>query len=149
MSRKDDKMSTTGKIATTIEKREESNLKNTQVDIKSERKIAEIQVFPLVSPKTLENNQGRKLLPQRTRSRKQLLPSTQPTKTTNIKKLVPLDAISSISDYSIMSNVEFSPRKTAAEKTGHQDGTSPLTFKSLKDFTNSPEGKQRSLVNAI
>lgn len=142
VTRKDDKMSTTGKVATSIEKRDECNLKNAQVDIKNERKIAEIQVFPLVSPETLENDQGRKLLAQRSRSRKQLLPSAQATKITNVKKLVPLDAISCISDYSNMNNVEFSPRKTAAEKTGHQDGTSPLTFKSLKDFTNSPEGAQ-------
>ena len=98
-------MSTTGKVATSIEKRDECNLKNAQVDIKNERKIAEIQVFPLVSPETLENDQGRKLLAQRSRSRKQLLPSAQATKITNVKKLVPLDAISCISDYSNMNNV--------------------------------------------
>ena len=135
LSRKDDKMSTSGKVKITVEKREELSPKHANVEMKNERNISEIQVFP----ETLQNN---KLLPQRPRTPKQQLPNTQIAKsaTTN-KKLVSLDAVSCISDYSILSNVEFASRKTATEKKRHQEGTSPLTFKSLKDFTNSPEGK--------
>ena len=138
LSRKDDKMSTSGKVKITVEKREELSPKHANVEMKNERNISEIQVFP----ETLQNNHGNKLLPQRPRTPKQQLPNTQIAKsaTTN-KKLVSLDAVSCISDYSILSNVEFASRKTATEKKRHQEGTSPLTFKSLKDFTNSPEGK--------
>lgn len=139
LSRKDDKMSTSGKVKITVEKREELSPKHANVEMKNERNISEIQVFP----ETLQNN---KLLPQRPRTPKQQLPNTQIAKsaTTN-KKLVSLDAVSCISDYSILSNVEFASRKTATEKKRHQEGTSPLTFKSLKDFTNSPEGAQLSM----
>ena len=144
ISRKDDKMSTItiGKEEKSLEKGEENNLtsNDTNLDKKSDRKFSEIQVIPLLSPETPQANQARKLLPQRSRSTKRLLSNKQPPKSAG-KKRVPLDAISCISDYSVLSNIEFAPRKSSAGKRGQQEGTSLLTSKSLKDFTNSPEGK--------
>lgn len=145
MSRKDDKMSTVteGKEEKTAEK--DLTPKKTNVDKKSERKSSEIQVIPLLSPETLQTPQEGKLLPQRSRGSKRLLSNKQPPRSAG-KKRVPLDAISCISDYSVLSNIEFAPRRTSAGKHGRQEGTSMLTSKSLKDFTNSPEGKASQLA---
>lgn len=115
-------------------------LKDTQVDQKNERKSSEIQVIPMASPEPLQPLNEGKLLLQRPRSSKRLLPGKQPSKSAG-KKGVPLDAISCISDYSVLSNIDFQPRNTPSWKQSRQGGTSLLTFKSLKDFTNSPEGK--------
>jgi len=144
LSRKDDKMSivTLGKEEKSLGKEVENDLtqKDTKMEKKSERKSSEIQVIPLLSPDTLQTAQEKKLLPQRSRNSTRLLSNKQPPKSAG-KKRVPLDAISCISDYSILSNIEFAPRKAPAGKQGGQEGTSLLTSKSLKDFTNSPEGK--------
>lgn len=144
LSHKDDKMSTitVGKEEKSLEKGEENDFtsKDTNIEKKSERKISEIQVIPLLSPETPQVNQARKLLPQRSRSSKRLLSNKQLPKSAG-KKRVPLDAISCISDYSVLSNIEFAPRKSSAGKRGQQEGTSLLTSKLLKDFTNSPEGE--------
>lgn len=141
LSRKDDKMSTitAGQEEKGVEKGEENELvpNDTSVDKKHKRKSSEIQVIPLLSPET---DQGKKLLPQRSRSSKRLLSNKQPSKSAD-KKRVPLDSISCISDYSALSNFEFTPRNSSAGKKDQQEGTSPLTSKSLKDFTNSPEGR--------
>lgn len=117
-----------------------SPLKNAQVEKKSEGQSSEIQVIPIASPETIQPHNEGKLLPQRSRSSKRLLPGKQPPKSAG-KKRVPLDAISCISDYSVLSNIEFQPRVAPSGKQGRQGGTSLLTSKSLKDFTNSPEGK--------
>lgn len=144
LSRKDEKMSmaTMGKDEKGLEKGEEKipALKDTQVEQKNERKSSEIQVIPIASPETLQPLNEGKLLPQRSSSSKRLLPGKQPPKSAG-KKRVPLDAISCISDYSVLSNIDFQPRNTPSGKQSHQEGTSLLTSKSLKDFTNSPEGK--------
>ena len=144
LSRKDDKMSvvTVEKEEKSNEKGEEKDLsrKDTKVDKKDERKISEIQVIPLLSPETVQPAQEGKLLPQRSRNSKRLLSSKQPPKSAG-KKRVPLDAISCISDYSVLSNIEFAPQRTSLGKNGRQEGTTLLTSKTLKDFTNSPEGK--------
>ncbi|KAL9980558.1 hypothetical protein ACROYT_G009160 [Oculina patagonica] len=148
MSRKDDKMSiaTVGKDEKGLEKGEEKVTvsKDTQVEQKNERKSSEIQVIPIASPETLQPPKEGKLLPQRSRSSKRVLSGKQPPKSAG-KKRVPLDAISCISDYSVLSNVEFQPRTTPSGKNSRQGGTSLLTSKSLKDFTNSPEGAQLSM----
>lgn len=144
MSRKDDKMSiaTLGKEEKGLEKREEKvpASKDTQVEQKNERTSSEIQVIPIASPETLQPLNEAKLLPQRSRSSKRLLSGNRPPKSAG-KQRVPLDAISCISDYSVLSNIELQPRRTPSGKNGRQGGTSLLTSKSLKDFTNSPEGK--------
>ena len=127
------------------------SLKDTKEVKQAERKSPEIQVIPLLSPETTQQTaQERKLLPQRSRSSKRLLSSKQPPKSAGTKP-VPLDAISCISDYSILSNIEFAPRpRTTAGKNGHKEaGTSLLTSKSLKDFTNSPEGKTAGFLYFI
>ena len=110
---------------------------------KNERKSSEIQVIPIASPEPVQPLNEGKLLPQRPRSSKRLLPGKPPPKFVP-KKGVPLDAISCISDYSVLSNIDFQPRNTPPGKQSRQGGTSLLTSKSLKDFTNSPEGKLRS-----
>lgn len=140
LSRKDDKMSiaTMGKDEKGEEKVPAS--KDTQVEQKNERKSSEIQVIPVASPETLQPLNEGKLLPQRPRSSKRLLSGKQSPKSAG-KKRVPLDAISCISDYSVLSNIDFQPRNTPSGKHSRQGGTSLLTSKSLKDFTNSPEGK--------
>ena len=107
---------------------------------KNERKSSEIQVIPFASPEPLQPLNEGKLLPQRPRSSKRLLPGKQPPKSA-AKKGVPLDAISCISDYSVLSNIDFQPRNTPPGKQSSQGGTSLLTSKSLMDFTNSPEGE--------
>ena len=115
-------------------------LKDSQVEQKNEWKNSEIQVIPLPSPETLQPLNEGKLLPQRSRSSNRLLHGRQPPKSAG-KKLVPLDAISCISDYSVLSNIDFQPRNSPSGKLSRQGGTTLLTSKSLKDFTNSPEGK--------
>jgi len=144
LSRKDDKvsMATMGKDEKGLEKGEDKipALKDTQVEQKNDRKSSEIQVIPIASPETLQPLNEGKLLPQRSRSSKRLLPGKQPPKSAKEKR-VPLDAISCISDYSVLSSIDFQPRNTPSGKQSHQGGTSLLTSKSLKDFTNSPEGK--------
>ena len=115
-------------------------LKDTQFEQKNERKSSEIQVIPIASPETLQPLNEGKLLPQRSRSSNRLLSGRQLPKSAG-KKRVPLDAISCISDYSVLSNIDFQPRSTPSGNQSRQGGTSLLTSKSLKDFTNSPEGK--------
>ena len=110
---------------------------------KNERKSSEIQVIPIASPEPVQPLNEGKLLPQRPRSSKRLLPGKPPPKFVP-KKGVPLDAISCISDYTVLSNIDCQPRNTPPGKQSRQGGTALLTSKSLKDFTNSPEGKLRS-----
>ena len=145
LSRKDEKMSvaTVSKDDKGVEKGEEkvTVLKDTQEEKINQGKSSEIQVIPIASPETPQPHNEGKLLPQRSRSSRRLLPGKQPPKSAG-KKRVPLDAISCISDYSVLSNIEFQPRVTPLGKDGQQGGTSLLTSKSLKDFTNSPEGKE-------
>lgn len=142
MSRREDKISitTTGKDEKCVEKGEEKipASKDAQAEKKSDGLSSEIQVIP--TTETIHPLNEGKLLPQRSRSSKRLFSDKQPPKSAG-KKRVPLDAISCISDYSILSNIEFQPRSTPSRKHGGQGGTSLLTSKSLKDFTNSPEGK--------
>ena len=135
-------MATMGKDEKGLEKGEDKipALKDTQVEHKNDRKSSEIQVILIASPETLQPLNEGKLLPQRSRSSKRLLPGKQPPKSAKEKR-VPLDAISCISDYSVLSSIDFQPRNTPSGKQSHQGGTSLLTSKSLKDFTNSPEGK--------
>lgn len=155
LSRKDEKVSTVTSVKEEkiTEKCDDKDLslKDTKEVKQAERKSPEIQVIPLLSPETTQQTaQERKLLPQRSRSSKRLLSSKQPPKSAGTKP-VPLDAISCISDYSILSNIEFAPRpRTTAGKNGHKEaGTSLLTSKSLKDFTNSPEGKTAGFLYVI
>ncbi|RMX53678.1 hypothetical protein pdam_00000335, partial [Pocillopora damicornis] len=148
LSRKDEKMSvaTVSKDDKGVEKGEEkvTVLKDTQEEKINQGKSSEIQVIHIASPETPQPHNEGKLLPQRSRSSRRLLPGKQPPKSAG-KKRVPLDAISCISDYSVLSNIEFQPRVTPLGKDGQQGGTSLLTSKSLKDFTNSPEGAQLSM----
>lgn len=141
LSPKDDKtnITTMGKDEKGLEKGE-GKVPTFKVEQKNERKSSEIQVIPIASPEPLQPLDEGKLLPQRPRSSKRLLPGKLPPKFAG-KKGVPLDAISCISDYSVLSNIDFQPRNTPSGKQSRQGGTSLLTSKSLKDFTNSPEGK--------
>ena len=117
--------------------------KDIVVDKKSGRKTSEIQVIPIAPSEIQEpietDRWQNKLLPQRTRSSKRLL-TTKQQPTSAGKKRVPLDAISCVSDYSVFSNIELVPRTVSLRKHGRQDDVSLLTSKSLRDFTNSPEG---------
>ena len=61
---------------------------------------------------------------------------------------VPLDAISCISDYSAISNIDY-VRKKSHSKTVRAGKTAALTSKSLKDFTNSPEGEEDHLFKNL
>ena len=144
LSRKHEKtnVTTMGKDEKGLEKGEGKvpAFKDTEVEQKNERKSFEIQVIPIASPEPLQPLNEGKLLSQRPRSSKRLLPGKQPPKFAG-KKGVPLDAISCISDYSVLSNIDFQPRNTPSGKQSRQGGTSLLTSQSLKDFTNSPEGK--------
>lgn len=148
LSRKDDKMSmtTVSKDDKGVAKGEEKITlpKDSQEEKKNQGTSSEIQVIPITSPDTLQPHSEGKLLPQRSRNSRRLLLGKQLPKSTG-KKRVPLDAISCISDYSVLSNIEFQPRVTSPGKHGQPGGTSLLTSKSLKDFTNSPEGAQLSM----
>ena len=144
LSGKDDKMSiaTMGKDEKGLERVKEKipALKDAKVEQKNEKKSSEIQVIPVASPEILQPLNEGKLLPQRSRSSNRLVPGKQPPKSA-VKKRVPLDVISCISDYSVVSSIDFQPRNMPSGKQSRQGGTSLLTSKSLKDFTNSPEGK--------
>ncbi|XP_031550659.1 regulator of G-protein signaling 22-like [Actinia tenebrosa] len=106
--------------------------------------VDEIQVIPDESTDDDRDDddkrkftQQAKLLGSRGQRNKRLL---QPAgKGSRVKKGVPLDAISCISDYSMISNIDYQHVKKSkvAQRSG---AATPLTFKSLKDFTNSPEG---------
>lgn len=92
----------------------------------------EIQVIPDKE----DNNGNDKLLNARAQKNKRTFHKPQKTK----KKGVPLDAISCISDYSELSNIDYQQKKRPISSKRKADTSTPLTFKSLKDFTNSPEG---------
>ena len=108
------------------------------------RKVSEIQVIELEVPDERDATQdadlkGRsKLLANRSQQKKRVIPVDQ--RSSKEARKVPLDAISCISDYSAISNIDYSPQKTTTRR-GRPGAATPLTSKSLKDFTNSPEGK--------
>jgi hypothetical protein len=104
--------------------------------------IEEIQVIPFESTDDDHDDKGKfnrqgKLLGARAQRNKRVLQLNG--KASRVKREVPLDAISCISDYSMISNIDYQKVKKgkARDRTG---AATPLTFKSLKDFTNSPEG---------
>lgn len=106
--------------------------------------LEEIQVIPDESTDDDHDSddkrkftQQAKLLGSRAQRNKRLL---QPFgKASRGKRGVPLDAISCISDYSMISNIDYQHVKKN-KVTQRSGAATPLTFKSLKDFTNSPEG---------
>ena len=121
--------------------------------------VAEIQVIPeetelalpvsKISPlKIPQPNPARdqvkdtgnlKLLASRSQKTPRRLSASKHETLKDRKGGVPLDAISCISDYSAISNIDYMPKKSHS-KTVRAGKTLALTSKSLKDFTNSPEG---------
>ena len=109
------------------------------------QKISAIQVIELEATDAKdatpdkERKGGSKLLSQRAQTKQRLLLEMDQCSGRTGKK-VPLDAISCISDYTVISNIDYAPKMTVSRRHRERAST-PLTPKSLKDFTNSPEGK--------
>lgn len=88
---------------------------------------------------SLFGDTGNSNLTNRSKKSQRLPSPTKREASKNKDTWVPLDAISCISDYSTISNIDFMPKKSHS-KTVRAGKTPALTPKSLKDFTNSPEG---------
>ncbi|XP_032220371.2 uncharacterized protein LOC5519668 isoform X2 [Nematostella vectensis] len=157
---KDEKKPTEGKEVkhddTTKPEREVAR-EDTKKDVKVKQekcpvKVQEIQVIPnepseyandfakaLLKDEEPQQKARGKLLSGRTQKNKRMLLS--PGKVKGGTKGVPLDAISCISDYSIVSNIDYPQRGQVVTPPKQLKGSaSQLTLKSLKDFTDSPEG---------
>ena len=130
-----------GKV--TVEKSKSAMAPKTADKAIGGQKLSEIQVIELEATEAKdatqdkERNGGSKLLSQRAQKKQRLLLETNQCGSRTGKK-VPLDAISCISDYSVISNIDYAPKVNRRRREG---ASTPLTSKSLKDFTNSPEGK--------
>ena len=127
-----------GKV--TVEKSKSAMAPKTADKAIGGQKLSEIQVIELEAKDATqdkERNGGSKLLSQRAQKKQRLLLETDQCGSRTGKK-VPLDAISCISDYSVISNIDYAPKVNRRRREG---ASTPLTSKSLKDFTNSPEGK--------
>jgi len=141
LSRKSEKQSTKDEKSTNEAENKPNSSSEEAVKKPVEKKTPIIQKPSVtdeiqVIPDKEDTNGNDKLLNARAQRNKRSFYKPQKVK----KKGVPLDAISCVSDYSEFSNIDYQQKKRPISSKRKARSATPLTLKSLKDFTNSPEG---------